>query len=304
MPRLLLLSMIAIWGGSYAVVKITLGHGVPPFVVIAVRFVIAALVVQTMLAAMGRTGDLASTAKPGLLTGCALLLGYSLQTVGMEQTTASMAGFLSGLIVPLVAIGARFVFGERLRKATVLGIALGFAGLSLLCWSGDGRDGETTLLGILLQVGSSTSYAAHILMISRLAPKGREVAFSQWQLLLTAICACGIVPMAGGVGDFGSYGGSPLVWAMLLYLGVLASGVAIAVQSRVQPRIPPGQVALLFATQPAFAAASGAIFLDEQPTPLQWIGGALIVLGLVVGSRGRARASRAREADLTAARAP
>lgn len=304
MPRLLLLSMIAIWGGSYAVVKVTLGDGVPPFVVIAVRFAIAAALVQAMLAATARTGDLTATAKPGLLTGCALLLGYSLQTVGIEQTTASMAGFLSGLIVPLVAIGGRFVFGERLRPAAVLGIGLGFAGLTLLCWSGDGRDGETTLLGILLQVGSSISYAAHILMISRLAPPGRELAFCQWQLLLTAICACGIVPLAGGVGDFAGYGGSLRVWAMLLYLGVLASGVAIAVQSRVQPKIPPSQVALLFATQPAFAAVAGAVFLDEQPTPIQWVGGALIVLGLVVGSRGRARASRPRAADLTAARAP
>lgn len=295
MPRLLLLAMIAIWGGSYSAVKVVLDSGVPPFALVAGRFWIAVLCVQILLLLSGRAGGLRTAVRSGIPTGLALLAGYSLQTLGMQETTASMGGFLSGLIVLLVALGARIVFGERLRPPTLLGLALGTVGLALLCLQGHGdAAGQSSTRGILLQLGSAISYAAHVLLISRLSPPGNELAFGQWQLLVTAVGASALVPCTGGLGAVADYAASPLLLAMALYLGVLATGLGIAVQSRVQPRIPPSQVAVLFATQPAFAALAGALFLGERLGPAELAGGALIAVGVLVGSRAGVSAEPAR----------
>ena len=68
-------------------------------------------------------------------------------------------------------------------------------------------------------------------------------------------------------------------------LGVLATGLAIGVQAKVQHRIAPAHLALLFALQPLFAAIAGWAFQDDQLEAMQWVGGGLIIAGVVVASR-------------------
>ena len=69
---------------------------------------------------------------------------------------------------------------------------------------------------------------------------------------------------------------------LVAYLGVLATAMGIGVQSKVQHRVPPTPLALLFALQPLFAAICGWAVLGDRLSALQLGGGALIVLGVVV----------------------
>ena len=303
-PQFALLAMIAIWGASFAAIKTALDAKVPKFVLIAGRFWLALPCLLPFLPAAGRRASLAATWRPGVLTGLALLCGYGLQTFGMDETTTSVGGFMTGLIVLLVALGARVVFGERLRAPTLTGLALGCLGLGLLCLGATaGDDGTNTLRGIALQIGSSTSFAAHVLLISRLSPRGHELAFASWQLLVVAVgatllalsgadaaAAATDAPAMAASSGGAAYWRQPQVWLCLLYLGVLATGLGIGVQSRVQPRIRASQVAVLFATQPAFAALAGLALHGDRLGPLEWLGGALIAGGVLVASRGRADA--------------
>jgi drug/metabolite transporter (DMT)-like permease len=284
LPHLLLLAMIAIWGGSYASVKVALDT-VSPFAVIASRFWLAVLCLLPFVL-RSAPGSMALARGKGLITGAALLTGYALQTVGMTETTASMGGFLSGLIVLLVAIGGVLFLGARMRSNTVLGLCLGLAGLVPLCMTAADPTVQTnTLRGVLLQVGSSTSYAAHILLVSRLSPRGGELQYCLWQLLVVAIGATALQLGVDGVPEAAPWREPLLLWNVA-YLGVFATALGIAVQSRVQPRIPPTHVAGLFALQPVFAAIAGSLFLHDQLGPRQLLGGALIVIGvLVVGLR-------------------
>lgn len=284
LPHLLLLAMIAIWGGSYAAVKVAL-ETVSPFAVVGSRFWLAVLCLLPFVL-RAAPGTMAATRTKGLITGTALLIGYALQTVGMQETTASMGGFLSGLIVLLVAIGGVLFLGASVRANTVLGLLLGFAGLVPLCMTAADPSVQTnTLRGVLLQVGSSTSYAAHILLISRLSPRGGELQFCLWQLLVVAIGGTMLQFTVDGAPPLAAWSQPLLLWNVA-YLGIFATALGIAVQSRVQPRIPPTHVAGLFALQPVFAAVAGSLFLHDELGVRQLIGGALIVLGvLVVGLR-------------------
>ncbi|MEY4831519.1 MAG: hypothetical protein RLZZ562_3315, partial [Planctomycetota bacterium] len=111
-PQLWLLSMNLIWGVSYSAVKYALDRGLQPFALMTARFWLACLFLMPLVA-MRQRHALTKSAMRGVVTGLALLLGYVLQTYGMQQTTASMAGFLSGLITLLVALGGWLVFRER-----------------------------------------------------------------------------------------------------------------------------------------------------------------------------------------------
>lgn len=286
MPQLLLLAMIAIWGGSYVAVKDSLSY-LQPFAVIAGRFWLAVLCLLPFLPWSALRGDLRRTAGTGLATGLVLALGYGLQTIGMNETSASMGGFLAGLIVLLVAVGGFLFLGAPLRAGAIVGLLLGLGGLVLLCLpqAGTVRGQRDTPFGILMQLGSTVAYAAHILMISRLSPRGAELAYCMWQLVVVAVAGTAAMVVQGG--GIAVPGGLPFDGTLLLdvvYLGALATALGIAVQSRVQPRIPPTQIALLFATQPGFAAAAGWLLRGERLGVAQWLGGGLVVCGIVAAS--------------------
>ncbi|MCA8950655.1 MAG: hypothetical protein KDE27_14230 [Planctomycetes bacterium] len=68
--------MIAIWGGSYAVVKTAL-DSLPPFAIVALRFALAVLCLLPLLG-RGCLGELRRTARPGVIAGSALACGYCL----------------------------------------------------------------------------------------------------------------------------------------------------------------------------------------------------------------------------------
>ncbi|MBM4060003.1 MAG: DMT family transporter [Planctomycetes bacterium] len=290
-PHLLMLAMIAIWGGSYAAVKAALG-ALAPFPVIAVRFWIAVLCLLPFLCGPVRE-QLRATRGPGLVAGSVLSVGYLLQTVGMNETSSSMGGFLAGIIVLLVAVGGSLWFGTRLGPRAVLGLLLGLCGMVLLCWPAgapaDPGAPHDTPRGIALQVGSSIAYAGHILLVSRYGRNAPAAAFCLWQLTIVGLAATAAALLQGRFAAAGTPTAafSPWLWFQLLYLGVLATALGIGVQTKVQHKVPSTHLALLFALQPLFAALCGWWTLGDRLGALQLLGGGVIVAGVVLTSLGR-----------------
>jgi drug/metabolite transporter (DMT)-like permease len=95
--ELALVAVTAVWGSTFVLVRDAVAQ-VPPFTFIAYRFLAAALLlaaIRPRLAAGGQPGLLAA----GAVAGLALFAGYGFQTVGLQYTTASNAGFITGLAV-------------------------------------------------------------------------------------------------------------------------------------------------------------------------------------------------------------
>lgn len=291
----LMLLLNAIWGISYPAVKSGLDHH-SPLGLVALRFGIATLTITPLLIAPWPRlrAHLGATALRGSLTGLALLSGFVLQAFGMTETSASVGGFLSGLIVLVVGLGAWLVFREPMRTPTALGLAAGLVGVVLLCTNSAEPTAEVapdSTFGILLQTGAAASFATHILLMSRLSPGrgagdlvGRDLAFSFWQLLVVAVGASTAMLVTGS--EFTSAGSDPFdAWIEMLYLGVIATGIAIAVQSRYQPLVRPDHLALLFATQPLFAALGGWALLGDSMSGQQFAGCGAILAGVLVAAR-------------------
>ncbi|MCA8965531.1 MAG: DMT family transporter [Planctomycetes bacterium] len=286
-PHLWLAAMIAIWGGSYAVVKASLG-ALPPFTVIAVRFWVAALCLLPF-ALVGPRRDWRTALGPGLIAGCALAIGYNLQTLGMQYTSASLAGFLAGLIVPLVAIGGCLFFRARFGLWSATGLLLAVFGMALLCWPEPGAPNR--VLGVVLQLIATVSYVAHILLLSHFGSSMPTAPFCTWQMVVVALVGSACLPFEPSLVENAAANWTLPAVLLLGYLAVLASALGVGVQARVQHRIPPMHLALLFALQPLFAAFFGWLTLGERLGTMQLVGGASIVAGVVVTSLERAAAS-------------
>jgi len=294
LPHLAMTAMIAIWGGSYAVVKLALAS-LSPLAVITLRFWLAVLCLLPFVRP-GIRHQLRQARGPGLAAGAVLAIGYLGQTYGMQGTSASMGGFLAGLIVPLVALGGWLLFGGRFGRSAVVGLLLGCFGIVLLCWPNEPTTGQAdTPLGIGLQLAAALSYAAHILLLSRYGKDAPTLAFCLWQLLVVAVA--GTLALLGS-GELAASPAASVLWTpallgLIAYLGVLATAVGIGVQSLVQHRIPSLHLALLFALQPLFASLVGWLSLGEQLGTMQWLGGACVIGGVLVTSLDRGRSSAA-----------
>src|SRR5205823_503163 len=97
-----LVCVAAIWGATFVTVKNAVAHA-PVFEFLALRYALAGVVLTAMfwrqVIGLGRDGLLA-----GLLAGGFLFAGYAAQTIGLQYTRASNAGFVTGLFVVIAPI--------------------------------------------------------------------------------------------------------------------------------------------------------------------------------------------------------
>lgn len=290
LPHAVMTALITIWSASFVVSKVAL-QSLSPFALVATRFWIAVLCLLPFVLRRNVLADLRAAFLPGLFAGSALSTGYLLQMAGMTGTSASMGGLLAGLIVPLVALGGFLFFRAPMGAKSIAGLVLAIAGIATICWPSQAAANGTqdTLRGILLQIGSSCSYAAHVLLLSRFGRSAPIAAFATWQLVVTALAGTVAVLL---VGEFAAAPATRVTWNGELlfaigYLSVLATAVGIGVQSLVQHKVPSTHLALLFALQPLIAALCGALLQGDHLGTTQLLGGALIVLGVVVTSLDR-----------------
>ncbi|MFL6224055.1 MAG: EamA family transporter, partial [Actinomycetes bacterium] len=102
--ELAMVAVTAVWGSTFVLVRDAVAQ-IPPFTFIAYRFLAAAVLLAALrprLAAGGQPGLVAA----GVAAGLALFAGYGFQTVGLQYTTASNAGFITGLSVVLTPLFA------------------------------------------------------------------------------------------------------------------------------------------------------------------------------------------------------
>ena len=253
-PHLLLTSLIAIWAGSFVVAKVTM-ITVTPFALVTSRFVIGCL--RPAVLPAHAAGLRQGTFGPGVLAGLVLAVPYFLRMYGVRETTASMGGFVTGLIVLLVAVGGALFFGARLGRATILALVIGVSGIVTLCVAGDADDGnQTNSLRGVLRVGSAVGFAAHILL-SHYGGKLATAPFTFWQLAFTGAVPASARCSAGSAWTASRSSGPTCCWRCST-----SACWPPASRSACRPRCSrgsPTHVALLFALQPLFAALPAGV---------------------------------------------
>jgi drug/metabolite transporter (DMT)-like permease len=281
-PALLaLIAVTAVWGVTFVQVKDAVAL-YPLFAFLALRFAIASAVLA--LPAAGRMRSLGrGGARAGVALGLLLALGYALQTAGLERTTVSSAGFITGLYVVFTPLLGLLLFRTRVGRAVWLGVALALVGLAMLSGVGAGDP-----VGDLLVLLGSAAYSLQIVLLERYAPRYDAVAFTQAEML--AACA-GFTVVAVALGQVELPRGWT-VWGALLVTGVFASALGFLVQTWAQRRLSAARTALAFAMEPVWAGIFGFWLASDRLGALGWGGCAMIMAGIVVAEPEAGRTLR------------
>ncbi len=270
----LLVFVTMIWGSTFLIVQHTLKL-TGPFTFLAMRFSIGALVLAVIF-----HKRLAQITRAEIITGSIIglfLFGtYALQTTGLQYTTSSKAGFITGLYVPLVAILAVPLLRQKPTLASMLGVILSVAGLILISVNSSFQ--FTFGLGELLVTGCAIACALHVIFISKFAPRVDAINLAIVQIALTAVLSFIAMPIARE-----PFVLPPLpVWESALFMGLAATAFALAVMNRVQQFVSSTHATLIYALELVWVGMLGSL-AGEQLSLFAWIGCGCILLGMITG---------------------
>lgn len=270
---LALLMVALVWGITFVVVKDALAD-ITPHYFNAIRFFLGGLFLASFYQKRLRSINKGALGC-GLFIGFFLFSGYALQTVGLQYTSAANAGFITGLSVVMVPILTALLLHRLPSLYAILGVISATLGLALLTLS----QGLANInLGDLLVFGGALGFGLHIVMVSKYAPNNDAVHLAIIQIFTVAAASLAfglaLEPMPQGL--------TKTVWLALLITAIPATALAYLIQNSVQKYTSPTHTAIIFATEPVFAALAAFFLLGEILTSQQVLGCVLILAGMLV----------------------
>ena len=232
----------------------------------------------------GEKRDWRALAAGGASCGTVLFLASSLQQMGITTTDAGKAGFITALYLLLVPVFG-LALGKKVGFKIWAGVAVGLAGLWLLCTKG-GLDGWKTVgRGDWLLLGCAAAFAVHILLVDRFVGKTDPLELSAAQF---AVCGCLSLPFLLAL-EHPTWAGIWAVRGELAYAGFLSSGVAYTLQTAGQRGTAPAVASLILCMESVFAVLTGWLVLGETATGREWAGCALMLGAILACQVGGGR---------------
>jgi drug/metabolite transporter (DMT)-like permease len=213
----------------------------------------------------------------------------------VDQVGAGLATVLGNLQVIVVAFAAWLVFGERPPRTVLYGLPAVLAGVVLISGVfGQNAYGANPGLGVLLGVVTALSYAGYLLVIRRgshdLRRPAGPVAISTAATAVVAIVFGLAVGGLDPVPSWPSHG-----WLALV--GITSQSIGYLIISISLPRLPAALTSIILLAQPVATVVLARVLLDEEPSPEQLLGVALVIVGIGIATvpmgrmRDRAKAA-------------
>ncbi|HTW65998.1 MAG TPA: DMT family transporter [Bryobacteraceae bacterium] len=269
-----LVAVTFIWGATFVLVKQALAD-VSTMLFLALRFSIAAAALAIIFRKEFLAPGARSSLLRGLVAGCFLFGGYVLQTAGLRFTSASKAGFITGLYVPLVPVIGSIVERRLPQISELLGIAIASAGMVLL----SGQSGLFDISrGDLLVAGCAVAFACHILILGRFSPRSNAGVLTVGQIAAGGLIGAATFWWIEPVRLRWSAG----VWTALVFTSLFATALAFSVQTWAQRSSSPTRTVLIFSLEPVFAWLTSYVLAGELLSRRAAAGAALILAGILV----------------------
>jgi len=285
--EMVLVFITMLWGGTFLLVHNVMTVSGPMFFV-GLRFAAAALFVG-LVSARSLAGLTLTELKAGMLIGISIMLGYGLQTMGLQTISSSQSAFITALYVPFVPLLQWLVLGRRPGLMPSIGICLAFVGLMLLA----GPEGGALHFsaGEVVTLVSAVAIAAEIILISRYAGQVDVRRVTVVQLATASLLSfLMIVPTQERLPDF-----SWLLLLSALGLGAMSAVIQVAM-NWAQKSVSPTRATLIYAGEPVWAGIVGRLAGERLPG-VALLGGLLIVVAVVVSELKFRRASSEAEAQ-------
>ena len=272
-----LLGIVVIWGSTFAIIKGILDQ-IMPFTFLAYRFFWAAFILGLIF--WKRLKNINKMIlKKGSLIGIFLFLGYTFQTVGLKYTTATKAGFITGLSVVLVPIISHFFIREKISKNSIIGVILAVIGL----WFLNYNSSFIFNFGDFLVLLCAVSFAMHIISVGLYVRKVDYVLLVMVQLTTVFVLSFLMALFFERPGIHLYYPSG--VWWSIILTGIFATALAFYMQNKFQRYSTATKTAIIFSGEPIFGAIFAYLLLGEKVGLIAWIGGLLIIFGMIISQR-------------------
>lgn len=279
--NLSLLFVAFIWGVTFVLVQNAISF-LEPFSFNGVRFFIAAILLWTWLLLFKREQLSAMNRKlllSGIFIGFWLFLGYALQTIGLLYTTSAKAGFITGLSVVLVPFLALIILRQLPTGQAIFGVLVATVGLYLLTMT----DSTPLNIGDGFVFFCAIGFALHIVFTGKYSEKYPTLLLTVIQISTVAVLS---ISSAFLVEDWQQAVQpeiifTPDVFVALMITALFATALAFVIQTNFQKYTTPTRVALIFATEPVFAAVTGFIWAGDRLSSSALFGCLLILFGMI-----------------------
>ena len=287
--RILLLTACVLWAVSFVATKVAL-EAAPPLVVVTLRLLISALCFLPWIVATGGTRGLGGGR--GLLRLFVLSLfgtslHYSLQTAGLQFTTASNASLYTTTGPITILLLSALVLGERITARKAFGVALAVAGVLVVM----GADTLSTLelghvKGDLLVLASLVMWGLFTVYGKRMIDELGALRVTAW---VTVIGALTMIPAGWAEARATGFSLADVTveaWLAIAFLGVACSFLATLLYFVALGLSESQKVGVYLYTIPPMTAVVAALYLGETITANLIIGAVLVIGGVALTERG------------------
>ena len=279
------LLIAVVWGASFAGMKFAMQGGLSVGAMLSFRFLLGSACLGVLVLAL-RVPFTRLAVKDGLVLGLFLTAIFWLQATGLQTTTTTKSGFITGLYVLFTPM-ASILLGHRLKLSHGLGALVATAGLFLLvhtpgvAFGGWNRGDSMTLV---CSVGCGFQIALTGIFSRR--SNGWVLAFVQvTTIALFSLVITTFLPAPHGFQGARQALAQPGVVASLVYLGVLATSLAFYLMSTLQAHLGGTEAAILYSLEPVFTALlamTGWIPGIREHLSLTQLGGGGIILAAMI----------------------
>jgi drug/metabolite transporter (DMT)-like permease len=247
----------------------------------------AALLVYVALVERGRVVEaFRSVGLAGVAVAVCVATASGSLIAALNHTSVARVLFILAVAPVLAALLARVTLGESITRRTVVAMAVALAGLALML----GAPGEGSLAGDGLAFLAALAFAL-VIVITRWR---HDVSMTPATCLSQAILLVVFLPFASP----GEIGGGDLVWLAALGIGQIGLGIALFTAGA--RLIPAAQAGLITLLEIVLGPVWVWLALDERPSTLTLVGGAIVIVAIVIQTRGSPPAETAEERGLPA----
>lgn len=281
---LLLLLTSMIWGAAFVAQSAGMDY-IGPLTFNGLRMLMGAAVLLPFLLKR-RTGAHTNASerkmllRGGILCGVALFVGSTLQQIGIVDTTAGKAGFITAMYVVLVPVMGVFV-GHKQPWLVWLGVALSAVGMYFLCV----HESLSLNRGDLMVLAGAVGFSFHILLIDRYSAHVDGVKLSCLQFFVAGVL--GLVFMF--LFETPQISQIFAAWLPLLYAGVFSCGVAYTLQILGQRDTDPTIASMILCLEAVFSVVFSWFLLGERLSAREIFGCVLIFAAILLAQlKGKA----------------
>jgi drug/metabolite transporter (DMT)-like permease len=262
------------WGSTYLAIRFGI-ESFPPFMLAGLRFMVAGVVLYTVLRAIRQPQPSLAEWKGASIVGLLLPAMGNGTVCFVQQTVSSSVAALSIATVPVwMAIFSTF-WGHHINKLEWLGIAIGFVGIVLLNLGGS-LHGDLSSAVLLIFAAASWSFGSvwsqYLAMPKGLMGAACQMFVGGLVLMLVSTIAGESWPSIITMKS----------WGAMLFLVVLSSFAAYSAYQWLLKNVPPLVASSNTFVNPIVAFIVGILFANEVIATNEYIALAVIIIGVVL----------------------